>query len=417
MPDRTPGPGIEQDATGPDRLRARTRALCARFPDEYWRETDRNRRYPQEFVDTLTGAGLLSALIPTEYGGLGATLTQASVIMEEINKSGGHSAACHAQMYTMGALLRHGSDAQKNTYLPLIATGELRLQAFSITEPAAGSDTTSITTTAERDGDAFVLTGHKNWTSRITESDLALVLARTSHRTEEGAEEPAGARSAEPGSSGSSLHRTRGLTLFLVDLRQVRAEQAATLEVVPVRTMFNYATYQVHYHGLRVPADHVIGEVDAGFRYVLDGWNAERILLAAEAIGDGYWFVDRAVRYATEREVFGRPIGANQGVAFPLADAYMKVRAADLMRYEAARLFDQDKPCGAEANMAKHLASDAGWAAANAALDTHGGNGFVDAYDVERKFRETRLYQVAPVNNNLIKAFVATKVLGLPRSY
>jgi acyl-CoA dehydrogenase len=383
-------------STDLDGLRARTRALCAQFPDEYWRETDRNRRYPQEFVDTLTAAGLLSALIPTGYGGLGATLTQASVIMEEINKSGGHSAACHAQMYTMGALLRHGSDELKNAYLPLIAKGKLRLQAFSITEPAAGSDTTSIITSAERDGDSFVLTGHKNWTSRIAESDLALVLARTSHKTE---------------------NRTRGLTLFLVDLRQVRAEQPSTLEVTPVRTMFNYATNQVHYHGLRVPADHVIGEVDAGFRYVIDGWNAERILLAAEAIGDGYWFVDRAVRYAREREVFGRPIGAHQGVQFPLADAYMKVRAADLMRYEAARLFDEGRHCGAEANMAKHLASEASWAAANAALDTHGGNGFVDSYDVERKFRETRMFQVAPVNNNLIKAFVATKVLGLPRSY
>jgi acyl-CoA dehydrogenase len=379
-----------------DGLRARTRELCARFPDEYWRETDRNRRYPQEFVDTLTGAGLLAALIPTGYGGLGLDLTQASVIMEEINKSGGHSAACHAQMYTMGALLRHGTEQQKNAYLPLIAKGELRLQAFSITEPDAGSDTTSISTTATRDGDDFVITGHKNWTSRILESDLALVLARTTDK---------------------AADRTRGLTLFLVDLRQVRAEQPDTLEVTPVRTMFNYATNQVRYHRMRVPAAAVIGDVDAGFRYVIDGWNAERILLAAEAIGDGYWFVDRAVRYANQREVFGRPIGANQGVQFPLADAYMKVRAADLMRYHAAGLFDAGQPCGAEANMAKHLASEASWAAGNAALDTHGGNGFVDSYDVERKFRETRMFQVAPINNNLIKAFVATKVLGLPRSY
>jgi acyl-CoA dehydrogenase len=379
-----------------DSLRARTRALCTQFPDEYWRETDRNRRYPQEFVDTLTAAGLLAAFIPVEYGGLGLNLTQASVIMEEINKSGGHSAACHAQMYTMGALLRHGSDAQKDTYLPSIAKGELRLQAFSITEPAAGSDTTSIITAAERDGDSFVLTGHKNWTSRIDQSDLALVLARTSHKTE---------------------RSTRGLTLFLVDLRQVRAEQPDALEIVPVRTMFNYATNQVHYHGLRVPAENVIGQADHGFRYVIDGWNAERILLASEAIGDGYWFIDRAVRYATERKVFGKPIGAHQGVQFPLADAYMKIRAADMMRYEAARLFDAGELCGAEANMAKHLASEASWAAANAALDTHGGNGFVDEHDIERKFRETRMFQVAPVNNNLIKAFVATKVLGLPRSY
>ena len=380
----------------PEGLRARTRALCARFPDEYWRETDRDRRYPQEFVDTLTSAGLLSVLIPVEYGGAGLGLTQASVVMEEINRSGGHSAACHAQMYTMGALLRHGSEELKDTYLPLIASGELRLQAFSITEAAAGSDTTSISTTATRDGADFVLTGHKNWTSRILESDLALVLART-------------------GEQGGD--RTGGLTLFMVDLRRVRADQPDALEVVPVRTMFNYATNQVSYKGVRVPADHVVGQVDAGFRYVIDGWNAERILLASEAIGDGYWFIERAVAYANDRSVFGRPIGANQGVQFPLADAYMKVRAADLMRSEAARLFEEGRPCGAEANMAKHLASEASWAAANAALDTHGGNGFVDQYDIERKFRETRLYQVAPVNNNLIKAFVATKVLGLPRSY
>ena len=394
MLDSTPARAVHE--TDLDSLRERTRALCAGFPDAYWRETDRDRRYPREFVDTLTAAGLLSILIPTEYGGGGLGVTEASVVMEEINKSGGHSAACHAQMYTMGALLRHGSEELKDTYLPLIAEGELRLQAFSVTEAAAGSDTTAIDTTATRDGDHYVITGHKNWTSRILESDLALVLARTSEK---------------------AADRTRGLTLFLVDLRQVRAEQPDTLEVVPVRTMFNYATNQVSYRGVRVPADHVIGQVDAGFRYVIDGWNAERILLAAEAIGDGYWFIQRAVAYANEREVFGRPIGANQGVQFPLADAYMKVRAADMMRYEAARLFDRGEPCGAEANMAKHLASEASWAAANVALDTHGGNGFVDQYDVERKFRETRMYQVAPVNNNMIKAFVATKVLGLPRSY
>ncbi|SDN70319.1 acyl-CoA dehydrogenase family protein [Geodermatophilus sp. DSM 45219] len=384
------------DRPGLDALRERTRALCAGFPDEYWRETDRDRRYPQEFVDTLTAAGLLSVLVPTEYGGGGLGVTEASVVVEEINRSGGHSAACHAQLYTMGALLRHGSDRLKDAYLPPIARGELRLQAFSITEAAAGSDTTAIATTATRDGADYVLDGHKNWTSRIAESDLALVLARTAER---------------------AADRTRGLTLFLVDLRRVRAEQPEALEVVPVRTMFNYATNQVTYRGLRVPADHVVGEVDAGFRHVVDGWNAERVLLAAEAIGDGYWFVERAVAYASTREVFGRPIGANQGVAFPLADAYMQVRAADLMRYEAARLFDAGEPCGAEANMAKHLAAEASWAAANAALDTHGGNGFVDEYDVERKFRETRLYRVAPVGNNMVKAFVATRVLGLPRSY
>lgn len=379
-----------------DELRARTRELCARFPDEYWRETDRERRYPQEFVDSLTEAGLLSALIPTEYGGLGLGLTQASVIMEEINRSGGHSAACHAQMYTMGALLRHGNEAQKDAYLPEIAAGRLRLQAFSITEEKAGSDTTSIETAAVRDGDDFVITGHKNWTSRILDTDLAFVLARTSEKGQD---------------------KTHGLTLFLVDLRQVRAEQPETLEVVPVRTMFNYATNQVFYKGMRVPASAVIGEVGNGFRYVIDGWNAERILLASEAIGDGYWFTQRSTDYANTREVFGRKIGSNQGVQFPIVDAYMKIRAADMMRFEAARLFDAGEPCGAEANMAKHLASEASWAAANAAVDTHGGYGFVDEYDVERKFRETRMFQVAPVNNNLIKAFVGTKVLGLPRSY
>ncbi|BAS06762.1 acyl-CoA dehydrogenase fadE12 [Arthrobacter sp. Hiyo4] len=377
-------------------LREQTRRLCAAFPDEYWRETDRNRRYPQEFVDTLTESGLLGALIPTEFGGLGLGLTEASVIMEEINKSGGHSAACHAQMYTMGSLLRHGNETQKQAYLPQIAAGKLRLQAFSITEDRAGSDTTSIETAAVRDGDDFVITGHKSWTSRIEESDLAFVLARTAEK---------------------SANKTEGLTLFLVDLRQVRAEQPETLKVIKVRTMFNYATNQVHYQGMRVPAAAVIGEVGQGFRYVIDGWNAERILLASEAIGDGYWFTQRATDYANSREVFGRKIGANQGVQFPITDAYMKVRAADMMRYEAARLFDAHEPCGAEANMAKHLASEASWAAANACLDTHGGYGFVDEYDVERKFRETRMFQVAPVNNNLIKSFIATKVLGLPRSY
>lgn len=383
-----------------EQLRLTTRDLCASFPDKYWRETDLNRRYPQEFVDALTEAGLLAALIPAEYGGLGLELTEASVIMEEINKSGGHSAACHAQMYTMGALLRHGTSAQKQEFLPQIASGSLRLQAFSITEDKAGSDTTSIETSAVRDGEDFVISGHKSWTSRIDESDLLLVLARTSAKPE-----------------GPGTDKTHGLTLFLVDLREVRANQAQTLEVVKVRTMFNYATNQIFYRGMRVPAASVIGEVGKGFRYVIDGWNAERILLSAEAIGDGYWFTSRAVDYANGREVFGRKISANQGVQFPIADAYMKVRAADLMRYEAARLFDAGEPCGAEANMAKHLASEASWAAANACLDTHGGYGFVDEYDVERKFRETRMFQVAPVNNNLIKSFIGTKVLGMERSY
>ena len=379
-------------------LRAEVTARCARFPDGYWRRLDQAREYPQEFVDALTGSGHLAALIPREYGGLGLGLSEASVIMEEINRSGGHSAACHAQMYTMGAVLRHGSEQQKRTYLPEIAKGAARLQAFSVTEKDAGSDTTSITTTARRDGDSYVIDGSKNWTSRILQSDLLLLLARTAPRTEQAT-------------------RADGLSLFLIDLREVRAHQPEALEVLPVRTMFNYATNEVRYQGLRVPTDCLVGEEGRGFRYVIDGWNAERILLAAEAIGDGYWFVDRAASYARTREVFGRPIGANQGVQFPIAQAYVQVRAADLMRYQAADLFDTGQDCGAEANMAKLLASEAGWAAANACLDTHGGYGFVDAYDVERKFRETRLYKVAPVNNNLVTSFVATKVLGLPRSY
>jgi acyl-CoA dehydrogenase len=298
----------------------------------------------------------------------------------------------------MGAVLRHGNEEQKHAFLPGIASGELRLQAFSITEEQAGSDTTSITTSARREGDEYVIDGHKNWTSRILQSDLLLLLARTAPRAE---------------------HETRanGMSLFLIDLRAVREHQPDALEVTPVRTMFNYATNQVRYRELRVPASSLIGEEGQGFRYVIDGWNAERILLAAEAIGDGYWFTERATAYANTREVFGRAIGANQGVQFPIAHAYMQLRAADLMRYEASRAFDAGRPCGAEANMAKLLSSEASWAAANVCLDTHGGYGFVDQYDVERKFRETRLYKVAPVNNNLVTSFVATKVLGLPRSY
>jgi acyl-CoA dehydrogenase len=379
-------------------LRAEVRQLCNRFPDEYWRRLDVARDYPQAFVDALTESGLLAALIPGEFGGLGLSLTDASIIMEEINRSGGHSAACHAQMYIMGALLRHGSEAQKQAYLPAIASGELRLQAFSITEQQAGSDTTNIATTARRDGDDYVIDGHKNWTSRVLQSDLLLLLARTAPR-------------------GAHATRAEGLSLFLVDLRDVRRQQPDALEVIPVRTMFNYATNEVRYRQLRVPASGLIGEEGQGFRYVIDGWNAERILLAAEAIGDGYWFTDRATSYANNRRVFGRAIGANQGVQFPIAHAYVQVRAADLMRYQAAGLFDAGRPCGAEANMAKLLSSEASWAAANACLDTHGGYGFVDTFDVERKFRETRLYKVAPVNNNLVTSFVATKVLGLPRSY
>ena len=378
-----------------EKLREEVRALCARFPDAYWRELDRERAYPEAFIRAMTEAGYLAALIPREYGGLGLGVTEASVILEEIHRSGGNAAACHAQLYIMGALLRHGSEEQKRRWLPPIARGELRLQAFSVTGAEAGSDTTAITTTATRDGESWVVNGHKSWTSRIEQSDLLLLLARTSPR------DPA--------------DRTRGLSLFLVDLREAR--RAGTIEPRPVRTMLNYATYQVTYRNLRLPADALIGDEGQGFRAIIDGWNAERILLAAEAIGDGYWFVERASEYARKRVVFGRPIGANQGVQFPLARAYAAVSAADLMRYQAARLYDAGQPCGAEANMAKLLASEASWQAANICLDVHGGYGFVADYDVERKFRETRLFQVAPVSNNLVLSYVATRVLGLPRSY
>jgi acyl-CoA dehydrogenase len=381
-----------------DGLRAEVRALCGRFPDAYWRELDQARAYPEAFVHTLTKAGYLAALIPKAYGGLGLGVTEASIILEEIHRSGGNSAACHAQMYTMGALLKHGSAAQKQRYLPEIAGGRLRLQAFSITEPEAGSDTTNIRTFARRDGDSYVVSGHKNWTSRIAQSDLLMLLARTTPRDE-------------------APDRTRGLSLFLIDLREVRAHQPDALEVVPVRTMFNYATNQVTYHAMRIPADSLIGAEGDGFRYVIDGWNAERILLAAECIGDGFWFVERAVQYANTCVRFGAPIGKHQGVQFPIARAYAQVRAADMVRYQAAALFDAGERCGAEANMAKLLASEASWAAANACLDTHGGNGFVDQYNVERKFRETRLYQIAPISNNLVLAYLAQHTLGLPKSY
>jgi acyl-CoA dehydrogenase len=381
-----------------DALRAEVRALCGRFPDAYWRELDQARAYPEAFVDTLTEAGYLAALIPKAYGGLGLSVTEASIILEEIHRSGGNSAACHAQMYTMGALLKHGSAAQKQRYLPEIAAGRLRLQAFSITEAEAGSDTTNIRTFARKDGESYVVSGHKNWTSRIAQSDLLMLLARTTPRDE-------------------SPDRTRGLSLFLIDLREVRTQQPDALEIVPVRTMFNYATNQVTYHAMRIPADSLIGAEGDGFRYVIDGWNAERILLAAECIGDGYWFVERAVQYANACVRFGAPIGKHQGVQFPIARAYAQVRAADMVRYQAAALFDAGERCGAEANMAKFLASEASWAAANACLDTHGGNGFVDQYDVERKFRETRLYQIAPISNNLVLAYLAQHTLGLPKSY
>lgn len=382
-------PSVEQ-------IRADIRALCAGFPNTYWRDLDRARAYPEAFVQALTDSGYLAALIPKSYGGLGLGLTEASVILEEINRSGGNAAACHAQMYVMGAIVRHGTDEQKRRWLPPIARGELRFQAFSVTEHDAGSETTAIDTIAVREGDHFVINGQKNWTSRIEQSDLLLLLARTTPKSE-------------------TERRTEGLSLFLVDLREARRQDAIVIE--PVHTMFNYETNQVTYRDLRVPAGNLIGSEGDGFRRVLDGMNAERVLLAAEAIGDGYWFVDRAARYAREREVFGKPIGANQGVQFPIARAYAQVVAADQVRYLAAAKFDRGEPAGAEANMAKLLASEASWQAANVCLDTHGGYGFVDTYDVERKFRETRLYQVAPVSNNLILAYLGQHVLGMPRSY
>jgi acyl-CoA dehydrogenase len=377
-------------------LRGRVQAICAEFPDAYWRERDRERSYPAAFVEAMRRSGLLSALIPEQYGGLGLSIDAASVVLEEIHRSGGNASACHAQMYLMGALVRHGGEEQKMRWLPRIASGELRLQAFSVTEEAAGSDTTAIVTSAARDGDTYIVNGHKSWTSRVEQSDLLLLLARTA---------PA----------DRAARRGEGLSLLLVELADARRQGA--IEVIPVRTMMNYATYQVTYRNLRVPVENLIGTEGHGFRHALDGMNAERILLAAEAAGDGYWFVERAARRASEREVFGRPIGANQGVQFPIARAYAAVVAADQMRLLAARRFDAGTPCGAEANMAKLLASEASWQAANACLDTFGGYGFVDEYDVERKFRETRLYQIAPVSNNLVLAYLAHNVLGMPRSY
>jgi acyl-CoA dehydrogenase len=382
--------GVTDELTG---IRAAVRELCARFPGEYWRSLEPDR-YPDEFVDALTEHGWLAASIPEEYGGGGLGLTAASVILEEINASGGNAAACHAQMYTMGTLLRHGSDAQKRRWLPRLAAGELRLQAFGVTEPTAGSDTTRIETFARRVDGGYLIRGQKIWTSRALHSDLMLLLARTTPVEE-------------------VERRGEGLSVFLVDLEAA----GERLTIRPIATMMNHATTEVFLDDVEVPADALLGEEGNGFRYVLDGWNAERILIAAECIGDGRWFLDRAVRYASEREVFGRPIGANQGVQFPIARAYAAVEAADLVRFRAAALFEAGGPCGAEANMAKLLASEASWQAANACLDTYGGFGFAREYDVERKFRETRLYSVAPVSNNLVLAYLAQHVLGLPRSY
>ena len=376
-------------------LRDAIRDLCGRFPPEYFRQVDAERAYPEAFVDALTRAGWMAALIPQEYGGSGLGLTEASVIMEEINRCGGNAGACHGQMYNMGTLLRHGSEAQKRAYLPRIATGELRLQSMGVTEPTTGTDTTRLRTTAVRRGDRYVVNGQKVWISRVQHSDLMILLARTTPLAEV-------ARKAD------------GLSVFLVDLREAVGRG---LTVRPIANMVNHETNELFFENLEIPAENLIGEEGRGFRYILDGLNAERALIAAECIGDGYWFVDKVVKYASQREVFGQPIGRNQGVQFPIAEAYVEVEAANLMRWKACALYDAHEPCGAEANMAKYLAAKASWQAAEACLQFHGGFGFACEYDVERKFRETRLYQVAPISTNLILSYIAEHVLGLPRSF
>jgi acyl-CoA dehydrogenase len=374
-------------------LRRGVREVCSRFPNEYWRDLDAERRYPEEFVAAMTGAGYLGALIPEEYGGMGLDLSAACAILGEINHSGANAGPAHAQMYTMGTLLRHGSEEQKREYLPRIARGDLRLQAFAVTEPEAGTDTTSIRTTAKREGDHYVVNGRKIYISRVEQSDLMILLARTTPLDE-------------------VENRSSGLSVFLVDLRE-----AEGLTVRPRRVMMNNATSELAFEGLRLSAENLIGEEGEGFRYIIDGMNAERILIAAECVGDGRWFVEKATQRASERAVFGRRIGENQGIQFPIARAYANVEAASLMVEKAASLFDREEPCGAEANLAKLLAADASWEAANAALQTFDGYGFDAEYDVERKFRETRLYQVAPISTNLILSYVAQHVLGLPRSF
>jgi acyl-CoA dehydrogenase len=376
-------------------IREAIRALCASFPDAYFRDIDQARGYPEAFVDALTKAGWLAAMIPEQYGGAGLGLAEASVIMEEINRCGGNSGACHGQMYNMGTLLRHGSEAQKQKYLPQIAAGELRLQSMAVTEPSTGTDTTKLKTRAVKRGDRYVVDGQKVWTSRVQHSDLMTLLARTTPIEQ-------------------VTKRSEGLSVFLVDLHEAIGHG---MEVRPIANMVNHETNEVFLSGLEIPEENLIGEEGRGFRYILDGLNAERTLIAAECIGDGYWFIDRAVAYAKDRIVFDRPIGKNQGVQFPLAETYIELRAADLMRYKACALFDAGQPCGAEANMAKYLAAKASWEAGNACIQTHGGFGFANEYDVERKFRETRLYQVAPISTNLILSYVAEHVLGLPRSF
>jgi len=376
-------------------LRDAVRALCNQYDSAYWQKVDEARGYPEAFVDALTKAGWLAALIPEEYGGSGLSLAAASVIMEEINRSGGNSGACHGQMYNMGTLLRHGSPAQKRQYLPRIATGELRLQSMAVTEPTAGTDTSKITTTAVKRGDRYVVNGQKVWTSRLQHSDLMILLARTTPPAE-------------------VAKKSEGMSIFLVDLRETVGRSIIARQI---RNMVNHETNELFIDNLEIPAENLIGEEGRGFRYILDGLNAERILIAAECIGDGYWFIDKGTSYAKQRVVFDRPIGRNQGIQFPLARAYVNVEAANLMRFRAAELFDAHKPCGAEANMAKLLAADASWEAANVCLQTHGGFGFAAEYDVERKFRETRLYQVAPISTNLILSYIGEHVLGMPRSF
>jgi alkylation response protein AidB-like acyl-CoA dehydrogenase len=385
-------------------IRAAVRKLCARFPADYWRKADRAAAYPAEFVAALTEAGYLATLIPEEYGGAGLPLSAAAAVLQEIQRAGCNGAACHAQIYVMGTLLRHGSAAQKARYLPKIASGALRLQAFGVTEPTSGSDTSAIRTTARREGDRYLVNGQKIWTSRAEHSDLMLLLARTAAREE-------AARTAPRAEAAS---HTDGLSVFILDMQ---AAKSAGLTIRPIRTMMNHSTTEVFFDDVPVPAENLIGEEGKGFRYILSGMNAERILIAAECIGDAQWFLERAAAYAKERVVFGRPIGQNQGVQFPLARAYANMRAAELMMREATRRFEAGEACGAEANMAKLLAADASNEAANVCIQTHGGFGFAEDYDIERKFRETRLYQVAPISTNLILSYLAEHVLGLPRSY
>ncbi|WP_126977155.1 acyl-CoA dehydrogenase family protein [Frigidibacter oleivorans] len=386
---------IGQDGDEFQDIRDAVRALCRDFPDEYHRRIDEARGYPEEFVDALTRAGWMAALIPAEYGGSGLGLTEAAVIMEEINRAGGNSGACHGQMYNMNTLVRHGSERQKAEILPKLASGELRLQSMGVTEPTTGTDTTQLKTTAVKKGDRYVINGQKVWISRVQHSDLMILLARTTPLSE-------------------VTKKSEGLSIFLVDVRQA---MASGMTVRPILNMVNHETNELFFDNLEIPEEDLIGEEGKGFKYILTGLNAERTLIAAECIGDGYWFTDRVVKYVSERRVFGRPIGQNQGVQFPIAEAFIEIEAANLMRQKACRLYDAGAPCGAEANMAKYLAAKASWEAANACLQFHGGFGFACEYDVERKFRETRLYQVAPISTNLILSYVAEHILGLPRSF